>query len=201
MPTALLEPIAAPPLDSIPHKKWTRAEISELTSMGWFAGERYELIDGELINKMGKGEPHALAGMFMLAWLVPIFGFDRVRKEEPIDVAVEDNKYNEPEPDFVVLREPVQKLRMRRPQPQDVIFVIEVADSSLGVDRSKKADLYARAGIPDYWVLDVNQRQVVVHREPVGGQYTSVIAYSQDESVSPLASPQSEFRVAAVFGE
>lgn len=140
MPTALLEPIAAPSLDSIPRQKWTREEIKELTSMGWFEGSRYELIDGELINKMGKGEPHALAGMFIQQWLVAIFGFTRVRKADPIDVAAQDNKHNEPEPDLVVLREPVQRLQGRRPQPQDVVLAIEIGDSTLRIDRSTKAD-------------------------------------------------------------
>jgi len=64
---------------------------------------------------------------------------------------------------------------------------------------SKKADLYARAGIPDYWVFDINNRRLIVHRQPVEGKYTSIVEYREDESVAPLAAPESQFRVATAF--
>jgi Uma2 family endonuclease len=201
MPSALSESIAPPPLESLPRKRWTRAEIEELTSLGWFGGEHYELIDGELLNKTGKHEAHVLAVLLIQEWLISIFGFWRVRKEDPIDVATQDNEHNEPEPDLVVLKEPIQNLQMRRPGPEDVLLAIEVADSTLRMDRSKKADLYARAGIPDYWILDMQNRRMIVHREPAAGRYASVIAYRADESVAPLAAPDSEFHVARAFGE
>jgi len=198
MPTAVLEPVAPPPLESVPHKKWTRAEIQDLTCKGFFAGEHYELIDGELINKMGKFETHVNAVLLIQQWLVAIFGFLRVRKEEPIRVAADDDKDNEPEPDLVVLREPSPQMA-RRPQPKDILLAIEVADSTLRLDRTRKAELYARADIPDYWILDLQNRRMIVHRDPIGGKYTSIIAYAEHESVSPLAAPQSEFRVGAAF--
>jgi Uma2 family endonuclease len=169
--------------------------------MGWFDDEHYELIDGELINKMGKHETHAVTVLLIQEWLISIFGFRRVRKEDPIDVATQDNEHNEPEPDLVVLKEPIQNLQMRRPGPEDVLLAIEVADSTLRMDRSKKADLYARAGIPDYWILDMQNRRMIVHREPAAGKYGSVVAYRADESLAPLAAPDSEFRVAQAFGE
>jgi Uma2 family endonuclease len=201
MPVALVEPIAPLPLESLPRKRWTRAEIEKLSSMGWFAGEHYELIDGELIDKMGKHESHVLAVMLVQNWLTTIFGFWRIRKEDPIDVAREDNEHNEPEPDLVVLREPIQRLETRRPGPEDVLLAVEVADSTLRMDLSKKAELYARAGIPDYWILDMRNRRMIVHRKPAAGRYASVVAYREDESVAPLAAPDSEFSVASAFRE
>jgi Uma2 family endonuclease len=201
MPTAFLEPVAPPPLESLPRKKWTVCEIEELISLGWAEGERYELIDGELIDKrMGKLEPHAVAVLFMHEWLVSIFGFRRVRKEDPIRVAAEDNERNGPEPDLAVLREPIQHLEMRRPQPRDLVLTVEVAATTLSMDLSSKAELYARAGIPDYWVLDVDQRRMIVHRDPSGGKYTSVVVYQEYENVAPLAAPESHFPVATAFG-
>jgi Uma2 family endonuclease len=196
MPTPFLEPIVCPPLASIPHKKWTRAEIEELCSRGWFADEHYELIDEELINKRGKTEAHVFATMFMQEWFISIFEFMRVLKGDPINV----DEYNEPEPDLVALRESLERLR-KIPGPEDTLLVVEVADSTLAMDLSTKADLYARAGIPDYWVLDVNQRRMIVHRSPSSGKYRSVIVYREDESVAPLAAPESAFRVAAAFGQ
>lgn len=202
MPTAFLEPVAPPPLESLPRKKWTVCEIEELISKGWSEGERYELIDGELIDKrMGKLEPRVVAVLFMHEGLASIFGFRRVRKEDPIGVAAEDTERNGPEPDLVVLREPIQHLGMRRPQPKDLVLAVEVAATTLSMDLCNKADLYARAGIPDYWVLDVNQRRMIVHRQPIEGKYSSVVVYREDESVAPLAAPESHFRVAAAFGQ
>jgi Uma2 family endonuclease len=200
MPTELLEPAVPPPLESLRRKRWTRAEVDLLDSMGVFEGQHYELIDGELIDKMGKLRPHVLAVMVMQEWAIAIFGFWRVHKEDPIDVASEDNRRNRPEPDLVVLRESSRQLGLRNPGPDDIVLAIEVADSTLDTDRSTKAALYARAGIPDYWVLDLNRHRLIVHREPAGGKYTSVVEYLEHEIVSPLAAPQSEFRVAAAFG-
>ena len=197
MPSAFLELVAPPPLESLPRKKWTVCEIEELLSKGWYPGDGYELIDGELIDKkMGKNNPHVVAALLMHEWLVGIFGFRRVHKEDPVNV----DEHNEPEPDLVVFRAPLQASG-RKPQPEDVLLVVEVAASSLAMDRSIKADLYACAGIPDYWVLDVNRRRMIVHREPKDGKYASVVAYSEDESVAPLAAPESAFRVAVAFGK
>jgi hypothetical protein len=63
----------------------------------------------------------------------------------------------------------------------------------------QKAELYARAGIPDYWVLDVDKRRMIVHRNPASGKYTSIIVYAEHESVSPLAAPECEIRVASTL--
>jgi Uma2 family endonuclease len=196
MRSVLSESVAPPPLESLPRKKWTVSEIEELLSMGWYPGDGYELIDGELIDKkVGKNYPHILATMWLQQWLIGVFGFWRVLKDDPVNV----DENNEPEPDLVVLRTPLQELG-RKAQPEDVLLVVEVAASSLAMDRSIKADLYARAGIPDYWVLDIENRRMIVHREPTGGKYNSVVAYSEEESVAPLAAPESEFRVRTAFG-
>jgi len=76
---------------------------------------------------------------------------------------------------------------------------VEVSDTSLGFDLTKKAVLYARAGIIEYWVIDVTARRLVVHREPAGSRYLSMTAYAEHETVAPLALPSAEFRVADAF--
>jgi Uma2 family endonuclease len=78
-------------------------------------------------------------------------------------------------------------------------LIVEIADSTLGFDLKVKGALYARAGVPEYWVLDVAGRRLLVHRNPQSGRYTDVAAYSEQESVSPLAAPQAQFRVADAF--
>jgi len=85
------------------------------------------------------------------------------------------------------------------PGPEDLRLVIEVADTTLGFDLTTKAALYARAGIVEYWVLDMAGRRMIVHREPQGARYASVAAYSSEESVAPLAAPESSLRIRDAF--
>jgi Uma2 family endonuclease len=78
-------------------------------------------------------------------------------------------------------------------------LVVEVADTTLSFDLTTKAALYARAGIVEYWVLDVPGRRLIVHRHPQLGKYTTILIYSEQESVAPLAAPQAMFKVADAF--
>jgi Uma2 family endonuclease len=106
---------------------------------------------------------------------------------------------NEPEPDLVVLAKPSREFRDANPRPTDLRLVVEISDSTLGFDLTTKAELYARAGIVEYWVVDVAARRLIVHRGPREGLYGSVTAYSEEECVTPLASSGREFRVAGAF--
>ncbi len=85
------------------------------------------------------------------------------------------------------------------PRPEDLELVVEVSDTSLAFDLTTKAVLYARAGIQEYWVLDIQGCRVMVHREPVAGRYRAIVAYGENESVAPLAAPEKPFHVADVF--
>ena len=148
---------------------------------------------------MGKKRPHVNALVAVQAWLVRTFGEQFVNPEAPIDVAPEDNPTNEPEPDLVVLVKSSRELQDANPRPADLRLVVEISDSTLGFDLTTKAELYARAGIIEYWVVDVAARRLIVHREPRQGLYRSVTAYSEEETVSPLALPECEFRVLDAF--
>jgi len=198
MPVALtiaLEPQI--PL-SPPRKRWTRAECAALEASGIWEAQKLELIDGELISKMGKNRPHVRALVRMMKLLVEVFGWDRVNPEAPIEVASRDNPTNEPEPDLIVLRQ-ISSFPTTAPKPTDLDLVVEIADTTLRFDLTVKAELYARAGIVEYWVLDLTGRRLIVHREPQAGSYRSIIAYSESEMVAPLASPQNELLVTDLF--
>ena len=80
--------------------------------------------------------------------------------------------------------------------PEDIQLVIEVSDSTLATDTTIKAALYARAGLPDYWVVDLKGRRIIVHREPMEGAYRSITIYAEDEPVAPLAAPNASIRAA-----
>lgn len=173
------------------YKRWTRRECEQLESMGLFEGQRYELVEGNLIDKMGMNPPHMFYLMLTVGWLISVFGVRRVLHQMPIDVRPEDNPTSEPQPDACVLAAPVDKASLHRPGPADIALVVEVADTTLAFDSGVKASLYARAGVADYWILDIPGRRVLVHRNPQAGVYESVAAYSEHERVAPLAAPES----------
>jgi Uma2 family endonuclease len=148
---------------------------------------------------MGKKRPHVISLTLMMAWLAEVFGTRFVNQGAPIDVSPEDNPTNEPEPDVIVLRREFSNFISANPGPEDLWLVVEVADTSLNFDLKKKAALYARAGIVEYWVLDVTGRRMLVHRVPQNGKYSSIVVFSEQESVAPLAAPHTEFRVRDAF--
>jgi Uma2 family endonuclease len=157
------------------------------------------LVEGELISKMGKKRPHTITATLVADWLRRAFGAQFVNTETPVDVAPEDNPASEPEPDAIVLRRPYWEYQTSNPLPSDVRLLIEVSDTTLGFDLTRKAALYARAEIAEYWVFDVTAQRVIVHRDPRAGRFQSVMEYSQRETVAPLAAPDASFLVADAF--
>ena len=184
MPSTLTAPAAE--FEAPRRKTWTREECDLLADRVDL--RRYELIDGELIEKMGKKHPHMLAVMVLVEWLRSVFPSRMVGQEISIEVRPEDNPASEPEPDAVVLSQHLGELTPR-PKPADIRLLVEVADATLFFDLNQKAALYARAGIVEYWVLDLNGRRLIVHRRPEAGAYREVMAYAEQESVAPLAAP------------
>jgi Uma2 family endonuclease len=85
------------------------------------------------------------------------------------------------------------------PRPEDLHLIGEVSDSTLAFDLVTKAGLYARAGVPEYWVIDIAARRMIVHRDPVGGKYQSVTGYAANQPVAPLAAPSASFRSSDTF--
>ena len=191
MMSATLSPaIVAQP----PRKRWTRDECEKLEMYGLLEAHRYELIEGDLIDKMGKNQPHIIWLALFQAWFTHRFA-GRVLAEATLDVSPEFEPTSEPQPDLMVLRSPITAYLERRPRPADVELLLEVADSTIAFDAIVKAGLYARAGIADYWVVDVNARCLLVFRNPVDGQYRTATTHAADESVSPLAAPDATLSI------
>ncbi len=199
MPTAITETLSIPPPLEPPRKRWTREDCVALEASGIWDQQYLELIEGELISKMGKKRPHTNVMVIMHEWLLRVFGAQYVNQETSIDVASVDNPINEPEPDLIVLSKPSREIRDQNPQPSEVRLIVEIAASTVRFDLTVKARLYARAGVGDYWVVDIPGRRIIVHRDPQEGQYRSVVAYAEQESVKPLASPEHEFPVGSAF--
>ena len=199
MPSAVTEapyrPVSADP----PRKRWTRADCQAFEAAGLFEEEHLELVEGELIDKMGKNRLHINTLAVVAAWLARVFGDQFITREAPIDVAPEDHPTSEPEPDAVVLARSYWDFSTTNPQPSDIRLVVEVSETTLGFDLTKKAALYARAGIPEYWVFDVVEHRLIVHREPTNGRYQAVAVYAAHESVAPIAASDAWFRVGEAF--
>ncbi len=189
MPSALIEV----PVELVPRgpsrKRWTREECARLAAAGLLDQQHLELIEGELIDKMGKKRPHSNALAVIYAWLIEVFGKRFVQTEVPIDVSPEDNPTNEPEPDIVVLNRNFWNFRAANPSPQDLHLAVEVADTTVNFDLTTKAALYARAGIVEYWILDIPRRRLIVHRNPQFGKYPEIAIYNEQESVAPRRAP------------
>jgi Uma2 family endonuclease len=176
-------------------RRLTRADCSALEAAGLLDWERFELIDGELIRKMPKSRLHANVLRHLCAWLRRVFGEGFVDQEVAIDLRESINATNAPEPDAIVLRHPAEEFRIENPGAVDLLLVAEVAVTSQEYDLGAKAALYASAGIAEYWVLDLQDMRIVVHRNPAGERYESIIAYSADEAVSPLAAADSSIQL------
>ncbi|MBM3737325.1 MAG: Uma2 family endonuclease [Acidobacteria bacterium] len=198
MPIVVAEPLETLAVESLPRKTWTRAELKLLESTGVFDGQHYELIEGELINKMGKSRPHVVGVRRAARALEAVFGEEYVEREAPVDVAPGDNPRNEPELDVFVLRRPFSAYTSN-PQPGDVIVAMEASGTTLLHDRTTKARLYARAGIPEYWVLDLAGRRLLVFREPGETGYGVQLSFSEFESVCPLERPTHLVPVASLL--
>jgi Uma2 family endonuclease len=199
MPVALTT-IPEPPAPlSPPRKRWTRAECALMASAGVEDTDQLELIEGELISKMPKNRPHVNAAVYVMLWLIETFGGERVNPKAPIELATEDNPINEPVPDLIVLKRPSRTFRLAPPGPGELDLVVEISDASLVFDLTVKARLYARAGIAEYWVLDVTARRLIVHRDPSRDGYRAIVAYGESERVAPLAAPGRELPVADIF--
>lgn len=179
-------------------RRWKRAEYDRLVDLGAFEGDRVELIDGYLVVAEPKGTRHATAVRLVDDAL-------RVRLPTGWMVTTQDplalDEDSEPEPDVAVVRGGVRDYA--RGHPERAALVIEVAESSLDFDRRHKGSLYARAGLADYWIVNLIDEQLEVHRVPVvdasagyGWRYASVERLVPPSAITPLAFPELSIPIA-----
>ena len=182
----MTETLIAPEKEiSMSRKRITRTMCEFLTNNG-LLDERYELIDGVIILKMPINPPHRIALMLLQRWLILLFEFDFVQSEKSLLISGPTGETTQPEPDIAVTREPMTAYRANNPGPQDVLLVAEVSDTTLNLDLTTKALLYARVGIPEYWVMDINRRQIHRHRQPTHDGYGEIVILDETERIGPL---------------
>jgi|GEM_PF-2013417 len=170
--------------DGRPHC-WTHEQYVALSAAGILGDyERIELLEGEIVRMPPIGVRHAHVVDTLMAWMGELHrdhAFVRVQS------SLLFNRVEVPRPDLVILRPQADRYCSRPAGPWDALLVAEVADSSLEIDRMAKAPRYARAAIPEYWIVDVNAPALIVHAEPVGGEYTNVRTYRARESFRSAA--------------
>lgn len=200
MSLTIREPAFRESLEQFPgRRRWTRGDLRFLHESGLLDGHAWELVDGEVIARMGQGMLHSWGVSRVLGWLYSLFGTERVATQASIDVAPEDCPTSEPQPDALVLRDSFHEVDGTLPQARDIALVVEVSDSSLPIDLGAKARLYARAGIPEFWVLDVRGRRLVLHREPGLETYGNVRECGPDAEVICLLNPAAPVRVSSLL--
>jgi Putative restriction endonuclease len=194
-----------------PVRKWTKKEYHKLAELGFFDNMRVEFMDGEIIVNtdyeiVRKGEdlimtmnnPHAVAIRLILAVLHKIFD-ENYLIDSQLPLNFGDDA--EPEPDIAVIQgNPRDFIESH---PQNATLIIEVSDTTLYYDRNRKASLYAKFLIQDYWVLNLKNRKLEVYRSPMedenayyGFSFSEKQTFSETDEVSPLAKSDARIKVA-----
>jgi Uma2 family endonuclease len=155
----------------LPRHRWTVEEYHRMGEVGLLDPDvRVELIEGEIVEMAPIGDAHAAISNRLTRLLVVTVG---ERGIVAVGNPVRLNQNSEPQPDFSVLR-PRGDYETRGPCPDDVMLAVEVSDTTLRRDRRVKLALYARAGIPEFWIVNLETREVEIYRSPAGDVYASV---------------------------
>jgi Uma2 family endonuclease len=180
-----------------PHR-FTVEEYERMGQVGILGkADRVELIDGQIVQMTPIGPPHNGTVITLTRLLLSAVGERAVVSAQGPTVL---DDFSEPQPDFALLKPPEDAYRRRHPRPEDVLLLIEVADTSARFDRKVKLPLYAIAGIREYWIVDINQSAIEAYRSPAGDRYASVETLRSGDRIAPLTIPDVELSVSEILG-
>ncbi|MGI4787824.1 MAG: Uma2 family endonuclease [Janthinobacterium lividum] len=206
-PAAVLEPVFekieevdTPQEEFLRPRRLTTAEYYHLSELGFFEDERVELLDGEIWTLPPQKTPHYAAIRRTVDALENAFGEEcDYRQQAPM--TLEDG--TEPEPDVLVVPGKWEDYEGHYPKPPQVLLLVEVSDTTLRKDRTKKVTDYARAGIADYWIVNLVNRQLEVYRDPApmpnGYGYKTALILFEGDTIAPLSAPSAIVAVADLF--
>ena len=168
------------------------SRYDRLTELGWFGDHRVELIEGRVIRMPAQAEPHVAAVGRALRAATAVFGQGfYIRVQAPLV----QGRYSKPEPDLAVVRGSEAEY-IAHGAPTTALLVIEISDTTLIQDRGRKAAIYARSGIADYWIVNLVDRQIEVHRDPMADRmhrfrfrYANIQVIKPPGVIAPLAAP------------
>jgi Uma2 family endonuclease len=181
--------------------RFSREEYYQMGELGFFEGHRVELIEGEIVEMAPMNDLHAVTVGIVAETLAEAFPECWIRSQLPLTLA----GATEPEPELAVVPGRPRDYKGRG-HPKSALLVVEIADTSLRFDREEKAVLYARAGIKDFWIVNLVENQLEVLRDPVkdskspvGWRYRTVTTLGPEDQVVPLGKPEAVIRVAELL--
>ena len=161
--------------------KWSVKKWHELIDTGILEDKPFELLEGEIVEMSPEGIPHRQTNHKVVKYLRNLLdGLAEVYQSQPITL---DN--SEPQPDISIVRLPESIYDNHHPYPEDIYWLIEISNKTLKIDKEQKSQTYARNGIPEYWIIDLVNKKLIVHTLPVDNQYSQIV-----EIVSGIISPQ-----------
>ena len=183
----------------LPLRRFTVDEYFAMAEAGILKREeRVELIDGVIVEMAPIGNNHmGTTDLYTMTFAREVGDRAIVRVQGSILLA----ERSMPEPDLVLLRARQDFYRYRAAVPDDVLLLIEVAESSVDYDRYQKLPRYAQAGIPEVWITVLPERIIEAHSEPVDGAYTRNLIYVPGDTISPSALPDIELAVSDILPE
>ena len=176
----------------------TVEEFDRMGEAGIFTeDDRVELLDGEIYVMAPIGDEHSVGVRVLLNRLARLLG-ERAIVDAQNPMRLSDR--SEPQPDILLLKPRADFYRSGKPRPEDVLLLVEVAESSLTYDRREQLPRSARAGVREVWIVNLVSGQIEVYRSPVGAEYTETVVYRRGHTVSPQAFPDIAIAVTDVVG-
>lgn len=159
--------------------------------------DRVELIDGEVTEMTPIGRRHAGCVICLTKLFLRACGDDAaVSVQNPVDLS----QYSELQPDVAILQPRPDSYRSAHPTAADIFLLVEVADSSADPDRRVKVPLYARSDVPETWLVDLDQENVTVYRDPTSEGYRTARVARRGEAIAPAAFPDRPLAVGDILG-
>jgi hypothetical protein len=185
-------------LIEVTRRRFTAEEFWRMAEAGLFREQpRVELIDGEIVDMTPIGPRHAFCVGFLIDWLVPRLAGRALLLPQ---LSLRLGARTECQPDLVLVRPPLAAYRDANAVPRDVLLLVEVSDTSPGYDQQIKVPLYAEAGIPEFWIVDLVNEVVQVRREPAGNRYRAVEQCGRGRTVAPAPFPDLALSIDALLG-
>jgi Uma2 family endonuclease len=183
-------------LQIVPLHRFSTADYLEMIDKGVFGPkDRVELIGGVIVETSPAGIPHNHCLISLVRLFAPLLNNFEIAVQGTLTVS-EGQVYD---PDLMLLRRRDDGYKTRLPDAADVVLIVEAAESSLRRDQQIKMPVYAAAGIPEYWIADLDKEVLIVHRSSDGRTYASIETRRGDDAVSPSAAPELSFAVRQVF--
>jgi len=159
--------------------------------------DRIELIEGEMLDMAPIGTKHsAITSRLHELFVLAVSHSATIVSGGPVNLG----EFSEPQPDLMLLKRRADFYSGKIPEAAEVLLVIEVSDSSLAFDQGAKLSLYARYGVAEYWVADLEGRRIVAYHEPLGQGYARRLEFAGADLVAPLAFPNVKIVVGEIFG-